>query len=173
MIRAGALDTVSGYRDDLIAGEEPELGIRLRARGWQIWRLDAEMTIHDAAITRLGQWWRRHVRSGYAFAEGAHLHGAAPERHWVKEANRALIWGVALPLFCLLATAIALPWGALTWLLYPLQMARLFVRGRRKFRDRALLAVFQVLMRFPEGKGYLTFAFRRALNRRTTVIEYK
>ena len=31
------------------------------------------MALHDAAITRFSQWWRRHVRSGYAYAEGASL----------------------------------------------------------------------------------------------------
>jgi hypothetical protein len=31
------------------AGEEPELCVRLRRRGWRILRLDAEMTRHDAA----------------------------------------------------------------------------------------------------------------------------
>ena len=27
--------------------------------GWRILRVDAEMTLHDAAMTRFGQWWRR------------------------------------------------------------------------------------------------------------------
>ena len=51
MIRVIAFDSAGGYRDDLIAGEDPELGVRLRAAGWHIWRLDAEMTLHDAAMT--------------------------------------------------------------------------------------------------------------------------
>jgi GT2 family glycosyltransferase len=173
MIRAYAIESVGGYRDDLIAGEEPELSLRLRARGWRIWRLDAEMTVHDAAITRPSQWWRRHVRSGYAFAEGAYLHGAAPERHWVRESRRALIWGVILPAACCTASVTALPWGFATWLVYPLQMLRLFCRGARPIRDRVLLAVFQVMMRFPEGQGYMKFVVHRVLDQRTSVIEYK
>ena len=40
MIRAAALDAVGAYRNNLIAGEEPELSVRLRAQGWRIWRLD-------------------------------------------------------------------------------------------------------------------------------------
>ena len=83
----------SGFRDDLIAGEEPELCVRLRAKGWKIWRLDAEMTLHDAAMTRFGQWWRRNVRAGFAYAEGVRLHGAPPERHWVREWRSAWFWG--------------------------------------------------------------------------------
>jgi glycosyltransferase involved in cell wall biosynthesis len=75
LIRVGALREVNGYDPAVIAGEEPEMCFRLRAMGWQIHRLDAEMTLHDAAMTRFGQWWKRNVRAGHAFAEGNWRHG--------------------------------------------------------------------------------------------------
>ena len=59
MVRTEALEAIGGYRDDMIAGEEPEMCVRLREAGWKIWRLDTDMTLHDAAITRFGQWWTR------------------------------------------------------------------------------------------------------------------
>ena len=43
LVRLKAFDAVGGFRPQLIAGEEPELCVRLRERGWKIWRLDAEM----------------------------------------------------------------------------------------------------------------------------------
>src|SRR6202021_1911340 len=92
MMRVSALATAGGYRHDLIAGEEPELCVRLRMAGWQIWRIDQEMTLHDAAITRLRQWWLRMVRAGHAFAEVSHLHGAPPEQLWGWEGRRAGLW---------------------------------------------------------------------------------
>ncbi len=98
LMRVAALQQAGGYRDTLIAGEEPELCLRMRARGWRIWRLDAEMTLHDAAMLRFGQWWRRSQRAGFAYAEGMRLHGATPERHWVREGVSALAWGAGLPL---------------------------------------------------------------------------
>ena len=101
MMRVEALEAAGGYRDDLIAGEEPELCVRLRAAGWKIWRLDHEMTLHDAAMLHFSQWWRRQMRSGYAFAQGAKLHGRAPESHWVWESRRALIWGLGFPIVCI------------------------------------------------------------------------
>ena len=97
MMRAQALAEANGYRAELIAGEEPELCVRLRAAGWRIWRLGNEMTLHDAAMTRFGQWWKRSKRAGYAFGEGVRLHGAPPERHYVPHARRALVWGILLP----------------------------------------------------------------------------
>ncbi len=125
MMRAAALRAVGGYRETLIAGEEPELCVRLRAAGWRIFRLEAEMTLHDAALTRFSQWWKRTMRSGYAFAEGAHLHGAPPERHWVWESRRALLWGIGLPLLCVAAGLMLPPWGWVSLAIYPLQVCRL------------------------------------------------
>lgn len=69
LIRVSAYLAVGGFNAALIAGEEPELCTRLRAMGWRIRRLDAEMTVHDAAMTRLSQWWNRGVRSGFGYAQ--------------------------------------------------------------------------------------------------------
>jgi GT2 family glycosyltransferase len=177
MVRTAAFAAAGGFRADLIAGEEPELCVRLRAEGWRIWRLGAEMARHDAAMTRLSQWWRRTRRGGYAFAQGAHLHGRRPQRHWVWEARRAWIWGVWLPLACLASAALAWPWlgpwGLAAWGLYPLQVVRQTVRNDGPLADRATLALFQVLARFPEGLGQLQFLRDRLLGRTARLIEYK
>ncbi|MEO0831634.1 MAG: glycosyltransferase family A protein, partial [Pseudomonadota bacterium] len=79
LIRVAALKAVDGYREDLIAGEEPEMCYRMRQKGWKILRLAEEMTLHDAAMTRFGQWWQRSRRAGHTYAEGAAIHGAGPE----------------------------------------------------------------------------------------------
>lgn len=172
MMRVAALREVGGYRDDLIAGEEPELCLRLRRAGWEVWRLDAEMTWHDAAITRLGQWWRRARRAGHAFAEGAHLHGAPPDRHWVRETRRALAWGAGLPLLTLAAAA-ATPLGWLLLLAWPLQVSRLAARGGFRSRESWQEAFFLVLARLPEAQGAVEFHLRRLTRRRGRLIEYK
>ncbi|WP_346656113.1 glycosyltransferase [Bradyrhizobium sp. dw_78] len=173
MIRSTAFQEVGGYRDLLIAGEEPELCVRLRAAGWRIVRLDAEMTWHDAAMTRFSQWWKRTLRSGYAFAEGAYLHGAPPERHWVWESRRAWIWGVFLPILCVAAGIALMPWGWVSFAIYPLQMIRQSSRGPGDFRERATKAFFQVIGRFPEALGQLQFWRDRLFSRKSLLIEYK
>lgn len=173
MMRVDALEAVDGYRDDLVAGEDPELCVRLRGAGWRIWRLDSQMTLHDAAITRFGQWWRRTLRTGYAFAQGAYLHGAPPERHCVWESRRAWLWGIWLPLACLVAGLTFEPWGWTAWLIYPLQILRLTVRNPGTLGDRAMLAVFQVLARFPEAVGQVSFMRDRLFGRQARLIEYK
>jgi len=173
MMRANALAAVGGYRDDMIAGEEPELCFRLRAAGWRVWRLDAEMTLHDAAMTRFGQWWKRILRSGYAFAHGAYLHGNSAERYWVWESRRAWIWGVWLPIACVMAGLVFGPWGWATWLIYPLQILRLARRNTGTLKQRISLALFHVLGRFPEAAGQIKFMLDRLFGRRSKLIEYK
>ena len=173
MMRVEALAAVGGYRDDLIAGEEPELCVRLRAAGWRVHRLDAEMTRHDAAMTRFGQWWRRTLRSGYAFAQGAALHGAPPERHWVRETRSALAWGAGVPLAALVAIVLAGAWGALVLLAYPAQVARLALRAGRSEPLRWRRPLFLVLGKLPEALGVLRFRLHRMRGRHGALIEYK
>jgi GT2 family glycosyltransferase len=173
MIKKNALEAVGGYRDDLIAGEEPELCVRLRAAGWRIWRLDTDMALHDAGMTHFRQWWRRAIRAGYAFAQGAYLHGARPQRHWVWESRRAWLWGVWLPLACLLMGLTFPPWGWAAWLIYPLQVLRQTMRNPGSLRTRVTLAIFQALARFPEAWGQIKFMMDRSFGRQRQPIEYK
>jgi GT2 family glycosyltransferase len=173
MFRADAVAAAGGYRDDLIAGEEPELCVRLRRAGWTLQCLPHEMTLHDAAMTRLSQWWRRTVRSGYAYAQGAYLHGAAPERHWVKPLASALAWTAGPPLLVLI-TAPALGAKALAFLLlYPLQAARLAFAAEGALRVRIARGVFLVLGKLAEAQGALRFARDLLLGRTARLIEYK
>lgn len=167
LMRTDALHGVSGFNPDLIAGEEPELCVRLRAKGWKIWRLDAEMTLHDAELLRLSQWWKRNKRAGFAFAEGAAMHGRTPERHGVRETTSALVWGLALPALAVLGTALT-PWSILLLLAWPLQVVRLALREN----DWAH-AFFLTLGKLPEASGVLSYAWTRLRGMKATLIEYK
>ena len=173
MMRTNALERAGGYRDDFIAGEEPELCVRLRAAGWSIWRIEAEMTLHDAAMTRFGQWWRRNVRSGYAFAMGRHVHGAPPERLWVWECRRAWLWGIGIPLAAVASAVILGPPGLAVLLVYPLQVLRRIPRQPGRWSERVKLAVLELLGRFAETVGLIKFTVNSGKRADTTLIEYK
>jgi GT2 family glycosyltransferase len=173
VMRVDAVAAVGGFHEDLIAGEEPELCLRLRRKGWRIWRLPIDMALHDAAMTRFSQWWKRTVRTGYGYAHGAHLHGDTPERHQRWEARRSLLWGIGLPLGCLAASILFWPWGLASWLIYPLQLLRQTVRGRGRPSERALLALFQLVARFPEAFGQIKFMRDRIFGLKSALIEYK
>ncbi|PKO70025.1 MAG: glycosyl transferase [Betaproteobacteria bacterium HGW-Betaproteobacteria-16] len=168
VMRTLAFTSVNGYRGTMIAGEEPELCLRLRQKGWSIYRLDHEMTLHDAAIERFGQWWKRSMRAGHAYAEGAWLHGSLPERHCVAETRRALLWGAGIPL---MVTALMLmwgPWWVMLLSIYPLQLLRLW------WKNRSLLtAWFMLVGKFAETLGILKFHWTRIKGGAAQIIEYK
>lgn len=173
LMRTAALRQAVGYRDDLIAGEEPELCVRLRGLRWKIWRLAAEMTLHDAAMTRFGQWWMRCVRAGFAYAEGARLHGAPPECHWVRESRSAWLWGAGIPLLLALLATAAGPAAAWGLLVYPLQVVRLGLRFEGTRRERWARSLFLVVGKFPEAIGQAKSWLLHARGRRAVLIEYK
>ncbi|HIK53972.1 MAG TPA: glycosyltransferase family 2 protein [Synechococcales cyanobacterium M55_K2018_004] len=176
LMRVVALQQVGGFNPNLIAGEEPELCVRLRHHGWKIWRLDAEMTLHDAQMTQFQQWWKRSLRAGYAFAEGAALHGAPPERHWVRESRSIWLWGLGIPA---VAIAAALPthnFSLLLLLAYPLMIYRIFRTLRRRGlhpQDAALYAGFCMLGKFPNLIGQLRFYLNQWFGVTQRLIEYK
>ena len=176
MMRVKAFEQVGGFNSTMIAGEEPELCLRLRQNGWKILRLDAEMTLHDAQITRFSQWWKRAFRAGHAYAEGAWLHGREPERHWVRENQRIWFWGLFLPL---LALGMTWPTHGLSLLLllgYPVLAYRTFLNLRRRnisTQDAALYAISCVLDKFAQVGGAMQFLQRSLLGTKSALIEYK
>ncbi len=173
MMRVDALKAVGGFRPDLIAGEEPELCVRLRKAGWRIWRLEEDMALHDAAMTRFGQWWKRAVRAGFAFAQRAYLHGSPPEREGVKESRSAWLWGFVLPLGIIGLVALVGPWAVAFLLAYPLQVVRLATRGGRSARENWWQALFLVLGKFPEVIGQTKFLVHRWSGVQARLIEHK
>lgn len=174
IMRVQAFKQVAGYRDSLIAGEEPELCLRLRKSGWLIERLDEEMTWHDAAMTSFKQWWNRTLRAGHAFAEGAYLHGAAPERHWVKETVRGWIWAFLIPL--LIIVSLFFHWQvslALAYL-YVVQWIRLALTNYKNGTSYPWqLAGFSVIGKFAEFRGQLKFYYSLLTSKQSKIIEYK
>jgi GT2 family glycosyltransferase len=179
MIRVTALRAVDGYRESLIAGEEPEMCFRMRALGHRVMRLSAEMTLHDAAMFRFGQWFQRSRRAGHASAEMAALHGRSPERPGVRQVLRALFWGIALPVS---AVALGIWQGpALGVALMTLGPLYLFWRsyrserkaGGRSAADARLYAGACVLAKVPEAAGVLTYLYNRLRSRPSTLLEYK
>lgn len=186
MYNVKAFERSGGFKDTMIAGEEPELCVRLRRAGGLIWRLDEPMALHDADLTRFGQWWRRAMRSGYAYAEGVAMHGVSPQRHFVKHLARTIFYGLMVPcgwagglLFGFLMPQLSILAPISTLIAVGLY-AKAFISGfgtRRQLgnvRSEAILyAAFGVLGKLPEAQGTLKYFIDCALGRRSGLIEYK
>lgn len=173
MIRKDAFKHVQGFRESLIAGEEPEMCIRLRQQGWRIHRLADDMALHDADMHSFSQWWKRSQRAGYAYAEGASLHGSPPEKHWVKERNRAWIWAVVVPLVCLVLDYVIPRLGLAALAIYPVQIYRLTRQYSALGNFKWIVASLLMLGKFAEITGQLKYYKNKFLNKQAQLIEHK
>jgi glycosyltransferase involved in cell wall biosynthesis len=175
MMRVNAFKQAGGFNPALIAGEEPELCVRLRQAGGRIVGVDVEMARHDAAMTSFRQWWKRSIRNGYAYAEGAWLHGE--NGHWVKESRRIWFWGLFLPFVTVVSF---LPTKGLSVLLLIIANIYLFYRVYRVTRlkdfsqeDSILYGLFCIIDKYPMLYGQIKFHVSRLMKRQQPIMEYK
>lgn len=176
MVRVSAFQAVSGFDQTLIAGEEPELCLRLRRAGGKLLRLDADTSVHDVQMTHWNQWWKRTLRGGYAYADVAWRHGQGQERFYVRQSLRIWIWGFCLPLLAL-ATVVPTRFGSLLILLlaYGVLITRTTYCSWQRFglKNAILYGLFCVLGKFPELQGQLEFIFYKLRQRQRLLVEYK
>jgi GT2 family glycosyltransferase len=168
--RADAFQKAGGFDPLMMAGEEPELCHRLRALGYEIERLDEDMTLHDASIHRFSAWWKRAVRSGYAAMLGARKHGR--EGYNVRVVARSVVWGAILP-FLAVCVLVAGLWPVFLGIvaLYLLKWVRLTRRFRQKVARPGKYAFYLMLTNLAEVRGIFQAAVERRSARR--IIEYK
>lgn len=177
LIRREALEAVDGFDDSLIAGEEPEMCRRMGKLGWRIQHIDHPMTLHDLAITRFSQYWRRSQRAGYAYAAVSARFRAVSDPFWSDDARRNRVRG----LFWLFSPVVAVAtsvafrslWPFTIWLLLLLALAArsaMLNRWRRASASTLLLYGFHShLQQIPIFFGQLQFLF----NRNKVLMEYK
>ncbi|WP_263971777.1 glycosyltransferase [Leptolyngbya ohadii] len=176
LTRVKAIREVDGFNESLIAGEEPDMCVRLRQKGWKIWRIDVNMTLHDAAMTKFSQWWKRSVRGGWAAAAGAKMHGHLPEKFRVREFRSGWLWGVIVPILAIALAPFTKGLSLLLLLGYPYQMFRIYQYRRNRGDNPAaarIYSFFCVLSKFPQAIGQGKYWLQRWQGKQATLIEYK
>jgi GT2 family glycosyltransferase len=175
LARVSALREVGGFNEQAIAGEEPDLGVRLGLAGYSVIKIDRDMASHDAQMTRFSQWWTRAVRGGHALAHRYARHGRTRFKDGVRELRSDLFWGLALPLLILV---LLWPTRGLSLLLavaYPVQgwrMYRRYLRSGLSPGDASLATRFILLGKFAEVVGIMRYCVNRVRGR-FHIIEYK
>ena len=176
LVRLVAIAEVDGYNPSMICGEEPEMCIRLRRRGWKIERIAADMTKHDLAMYHFGQWWKRMIRGGWSVAEGFSMYGSTDERYMVREYRSGWFWGGLIPI---LAITMAWPLHGISLLLllaYPYLGYRIY-RYRLDYGDSAkasrMYAIFCTLSKFPQLVGQIKYWSNQITKQPAQLIEYK
>lgn len=176
LMRMKALDEVRGYNDSLIAGEEPEMCLRMRRKGWKILSIGHEMTLHDANITRFGQLWKRSVRCGHAYFEGFVMHGISGDGYRIKQVLSVSFWTLFIPFVSIglipiskgLSLILMMSYGLL-W--YRIRKWRIGMNGSSVHASR--YAAFYTIAKFAELQGMVQYIFNRIINKKTEIIEYK
>ena len=158
LVRRAAFDAAGGFDPTFVASEEEELCTRLRAAGWALERLPLPMVSHDAAMMRLGQWWRRTERAGHGLAQLGARH---PGRRSA-ERRRAWLYGALVPLAGLGLAQIS-----------PLAAGLALRRGGVTAPDARRFAALFTLAKAPTLIGMLRYHLRRWLKRDMALIEYR
>jgi cellulose synthase/poly-beta-1,6-N-acetylglucosamine synthase-like glycosyltransferase len=181
LVRREALAAVGGYNPLLIAGEEPDLCRRLRGLGYRILHVDEPMTLHDLAMFRFSQYWRRSVRTGYAYAEISNKYAKTDDPIWSAESKSNLTRGV----FWLLGPVLALALSVLVHSIAPFALflvvacilfARTAAKVSRKTRSLKLLLAYSLhshLQQVPILFGQIRYQRRRRQGGSAAIIEYK
>jgi GT2 family glycosyltransferase len=174
LVRADAFRQIGGYNPSMIAGEDPEMCIRLRKMaGGKILRIDAEMTLHDADLTRLSQWWKRLVRTGHAYAESAAMYGY---RHDLQVTRQIVLYGIINTLLILIFAWPAWWLSLLLLTVWPLKVAVAALREVKAgmpWRLALLHSTGVVMGVLPMAVGFWMYWSYRIQGRSSTLIEYK
>jgi cellulose synthase/poly-beta-1,6-N-acetylglucosamine synthase-like glycosyltransferase len=180
LMRREVLERTGGFDEGLIAGEEPELCRRIRAEGLQILHVDLPMTLHDLAMTRASQWWRRAFRAGYAYAEVSERFRASALPLWSEDARRhrrhaAAVLGLALGALTALAVG-AWPLTLFALAAFTALVLRTAWRARWKRASTGTLllsGLHSQLQHVPILCGQLAFQRDRRAGRWRGLIDYK
>lgn len=176
LIRREALVRTRGYRESLVAGEDPELSRRMIRAGYRILQIPCPMTRHNLAMNRLSKYWKRAYRSGYAFAA---VRACLPEtdEFWALESRRILLrGGMAMSLFLtgLIACLTGFPQqGLLTMALALFLLFRPLLLRRGHFRKALglkgqaiwIYALHCSLVVIPQCFGLFRYHLGQLLNR--------
>jgi glycosyltransferase involved in cell wall biosynthesis len=163
LVRVRAFVEVGGFKDDQVAHEEPEFCARLRGHGWSIWRIDANMTLHDADMFSVGQFYRRGRRAGFGIAQCLARGRFSYDRQGHNILRRAKFWAIVLPVAILATAPISLWLSAALASLYMLQILRSSVRNLRQGwspLQAIKVACLGVVSKFAEAHGMITYFLR-------------
>ena len=182
LFRVSAYLEAGEFNPRVPAGEEPELCLRLRAAGWLVWRLDEDMTTHDAAMIHWSQWWKRNERTGYG--------GYDVERRFAlgmfdRLIRGAYVWSASYAAALTTVVAVMLlvrPWwsglvvAALAGLLWTAQAVRVARHARRRgvsWRGCCEIGGLTMLSKVPIAFGAVRGVWAARRGEQARIIEYK
>ncbi len=165
MFRREALERTGGFPEDVAFGEEPYLCWRIRNElGLKVYQLDRFMADHDLGFSGFGDYWRRCVRTGAAYAEISTRCYRSNDRLWFGKTVGTLVWALALTL-ALVLLAVGPGWLRLVLALaFAIVFARKVLQMLLKGHGLSVAVIYafhSYFAKFPFSYGGLRFLCRR------------
>lgn len=180
LIKRVVLENVNGYDEALIAGEDNEMCVRIRNRGYQILHLNIPMGLHDLNISTFKGYWKRCFRTGYAYAAVSRKFWYCTEKFWFMKSLHNGLKGllIFLSLFLLILlinkgswfVAVLVLIGFLTIILRTLCRE---LRAGIPLKTACLYSWHAHFQHVPIFFGQCFYWFDRLCRRSSDLIEYK
>ncbi|PCJ49783.1 MAG: glycosyl transferase [Gammaproteobacteria bacterium] len=175
-VKVNVFKEVNGFSEKIIAAEDDDICIRIRAQGYKVYRLDQSMSYHDANILSLKQWLRRSKRGGHGFANINYLHSSGPEKYFRRELRSVYLWGGIVPITFTI-TLFVNPYISFVILAFYMMMMIKIIFFRigesDSFRVAILYGALIMIGKIPEFFGTIEFWKNHLLSKQHQLIEYK
>lgn len=176
LIKVPVFKEMNGFKTNVIAGEDSELGVRMCLAGHKMQKIDHHMETHDANILKFSQWWSRAVRAGHAIGQRAHINGKTALQDCVHARKSTVIWGIIMPVIAiimlfvcpLISLGILGLYGLMFWKVY-----RYAIREQRLTHDDAVIYTASIVVgKIANGLGLIKFQMN-TMRKKYVLIEYK
>lgn len=170
LIKRDILERTNGFDEALVAGEDPELSYRIRETGQRILRIDASMTTHDINMSSLRQYWKRALRSGYAYAEIGLRFMDKNEKMWLRELVRICVAALLPPGGLIMGIAAGYPktacfFACLIFLKPFFKLGKISSAYGRSLSMSLLYASHAAVVVYPQFYGVMRYLIGRIFNR--------
>lgn len=175
-VKVETFNSVGGFNETIIAAEDDDFCLRARRAGYLTFRIDADMSKHDANIMRLSQWYRRSKRGGHGYANIHHLHGKGPEHYFKREIKSVIFWGALIPSAFILCLFFSPLLSLFILLGYVAFISKTIIRRWRLGDSLKTAVAYGILIftgKISEFMGILQYCKNHLLSRKHQLIEYK
>lgn len=180
MMRIDIFNLLGGYRDDVSAGEEPELCMRIRGRGYKIWRIENEMALHDSAMFHFSQWWNRNKRTGYGAMDLTTRFSHSNFKRITFRAMFWAVWALMVLVFSIISLLnnkeifnLVLYFLLAIWPLHFLRVVFKTWKVRKSIKFAFTYAWYMAIGIWPQLLGMASYVLDRFCQRPARLIEHK
>jgi len=170
-IRCSVMVETNGFNEQMIAGADPELYFRIRKKNYKIICLPVDMGTHDSNMQYFSEYWKRSVKTGYAYMSKMILGGPR------NPVFSAVLWGGGVPILTLLLSYVFSKLFMFIFLLYPIQVLKIYknisIKKIHPQYSNFIYAIFCLVGKFSEFVGISRYVFNLFSSSKQRLIEYK